>query len=73
MSEIGNDRFVGDELRPTVEQTIEAAYEAHSRALYGQLLALTREPATAEDLCQEAFLRLTREAQAERLPDNIGG
>ena len=73
MSEIGNDRFAGDELGPTVEHTIEAAYESHSRALHRQLLALTRDPATAEDLYQEAFLRLTREAQAGRLPDNIGG
>jgi RNA polymerase sigma-70 factor (ECF subfamily) len=74
MSETGNySPSLGDEPRPTIEETIDAAYAAHYRALYGQLVALTRDPATAEDLCQEAFLRLMREAQAGRLPDNIGG
>ena len=48
------------------------AHRQHRGPIYGQLLAITRDPAAAEDLCQEAFLRLTGEARAGRMPDNIG-
>jgi RNA polymerase sigma-70 factor, ECF subfamily len=56
-----------------IEECIERAYAEHHGALFGQLVAMTRDPATAEDFCQEAFLRLTREARAGRMPGNIGG
>src|SRR2546428_11441139 len=56
----------------TVDTSIEEAYQQHRGPVYGQLLAITRAPAAAEDLCQEAFLRLTREGRAGRMPDNIG-
>ncbi len=56
----------------TVETSIQEAYQQHRGPVYGQLLAITRDPAAAEDLCQEAFLRLTGEARAGRMPDNIG-
>jgi RNA polymerase sigma-70 factor (ECF subfamily) len=52
---------------------IEQSYEEHHAALFGHLLSLTRDPATAEDIAQEAFLRLTREVHEGRAPDNIGG
>jgi RNA polymerase sigma-70 factor (ECF subfamily) len=47
-----------------------AAYDANERDLFGFVLAVTRDAVTAEDLVQEAFLRLVREAHAGRYPDN---
>jgi RNA polymerase sigma-70 factor (ECF subfamily) len=47
-----------------------AAYESNERDLFSFALAVTREPAVAEDLVQEAFLRLIREARTGRFPDN---
>ena len=35
-------------------------------------MTLTRDPDAADDLVQEAFLRLVREMQAGRPPDNVG-
>lgn len=52
---------------------VEAAWTEHGPALNAYLLSLTRDPSVAEDIAQEAFLRLTREAGAGRTPDNIGG
>lgn len=40
---------------------IEAAYDAHSGALYGFLLNITRNEADARDLLQEVFVRLARD------------
>jgi RNA polymerase sigma factor (sigma-70 family) len=55
-----------------VDSTIVAdAYAEHREALYGYLLALTRDQDAAEDAVQEAFARLTREVNAGRLPDNL--
>ena len=39
-------------------ESLEILYLAHAAALRGRLLALTRDPAVAEDLASEAFLRL---------------
>jgi RNA polymerase sigma factor (sigma-70 family) len=50
---------------------IVAAYDANERDLYSFTLAVTRDPAAAEDLVQEAFLRLIREAHVGRYPDNV--
>jgi RNA polymerase sigma factor (sigma-70 family) len=52
---------------------VEAAWTEHGPALDAYLTSLTRDPSAAEDIAQEAFLRLTREASAGRTPDNIGG
>lgn len=52
---------------------VEAAWTEHGPALNAYLTSLTRDPSAAEDITQEAFLRLTREASAGRTPDNIGG
>lgn len=49
---------------------IEAAWSAHRPSLVRRLTALTRDPEVAEDLAQEAFLRLTREVEAGRIPDD---
>ena len=51
---------------------VEAAYVSHRAALVRRLTVLTRDAATAEDLTQEAFLRLAREVEAGRIPDDPG-
>jgi RNA polymerase sigma-70 factor, ECF subfamily len=54
-----------------VVDLVSAAYDAHERALYAFALGITRSGTAAEDLVQESFLRLVREAQAGRAPDNV--
>jgi RNA polymerase sigma-70 factor (ECF subfamily) len=56
-----------------VGQIMEGAYAEFEPSLRRRLTAITRDPATAEDLTQEAFVRLLAEVQADRVPDNIGG
>lgn len=51
---------------------VEAAWAAHHAPLVRRLTALTRDMDTAEDLAQEAFLRLAREVDAGRAPDEPG-
>jgi RNA polymerase sigma-70 factor, ECF subfamily len=53
------------------DAAIAAAYDAHHEELYSFLVNATRDPATAEDLLQEAFVRFLREVRAGRTPDNI--
>ena len=48
---------------------LERLYLAHAAALRGRLLALVREPAVADDLASETFLRLASELAAGRAPD----
>lgn len=50
--------------------SLEDIYLAHAAALRGRLLALTRDPALADDLASEAFLRLALELTAGRAPDD---
>jgi RNA polymerase sigma-70 factor (ECF subfamily) len=65
------------EIRPrhatqeAVVDVVTAAFDEHERALYGFALGLTRSGTAAEDLVQESYLRLVREVQAGRTPDNI--
>jgi RNA polymerase sigma-70 factor (ECF subfamily) len=62
-----------DPLPADTTTIIEAAWTDHGPSLDAYLLSLTRDPAAAEDIAQEAFLRLTREVGDGRIPDNIGG
>lgn len=55
-----------------VERIVGSAYGAHRGPLQGYLTSLTRDPAAAEDLTQDAFVRLTREVQLGRVPDDLG-
>jgi RNA polymerase sigma-70 factor (ECF subfamily) len=51
---------------------VEAAYREHATALTRFLTGYTRDATAAEDLAQEAFVRLAIEAAAGRAPDNVG-
>jgi RNA polymerase sigma-70 factor (ECF subfamily) len=52
----------------TEDTPLEDAYRAHAGALRGRLLAQSRDPALADDLVSEAFLRLATEIDAGRAP-----
>lgn len=52
---------------------VELAFEAHAPRIRSILLGITRDPQAAEDLTQEAFMRLFVETRAGRAPDNTGG
>lgn len=54
-----------------VDAFVVTAWELHRGALYGFLLRSTRDEAAAEDLVQDAFLRLTGELRAGRAPDDL--
>ena len=54
------------------DRTIEAAYVAHAGPLLRRLTTTTRNAAAAEDLTQEAFMRLVIEVNAGRIPDDAG-
>jgi RNA polymerase sigma-70 factor (ECF subfamily) len=72
---------VPEEAVPVVEPLHPAipADQAELGDLYlhyrGEILAflvpMTRDPEVAEDLLQETFIRLIREARAGRMPDNV--
>lgn len=51
---------------------IEAAYEAHAAPLRRWLTARMRDPDAAEDITQEAFMKLVREVQLGRAPNDPG-
>ena len=53
------------------DAVVIAAWTDHHAEIYGFLVRTTRDPGVAEDLLQEAFLRLTREVRANRTPDNV--
>jgi RNA polymerase sigma-70 factor (ECF subfamily) len=50
---------------------VAEAFEAHRTELYSFLRRATNDAGAAEDLLQEAFLRLTSETQAGRRPDHV--
>lgn len=51
---------------------VETAYAEHSGALVRHLTKVTRDVEVAQDLAQESFLRLAREVEAGRRPDDVG-
>ena len=55
------------------ETVARAAYEAYARDLNAFARSLVREREAAEDIVAEAYLRLVREAQAGRTPDDVRG
>jgi RNA polymerase sigma-70 factor (ECF subfamily) len=54
-----------------VEDVIGEAYERYRRDLYSVALRATRDAEAAADLVQEAYVRLVREVQAGRVPENV--
>jgi RNA polymerase sigma factor (sigma-70 family) len=52
---------------------VELAFADYAPRIRAFMLGSTRDPQVAEDLTQEAFLRLLAEARAGRAPDNVGG
>lgn len=74
MQELGDsDLEIGGGIRIRVDrrEAIAAAFETYHSELYGFIRRGTRDEAAAEDLLQDAFLRLAREVSAGRSPDNI--
>jgi RNA polymerase sigma factor (sigma-70 family) len=55
---------------PAVTEAVAGAFSAHHAEVTAYLRRLTREAEVAEDLAQEVFLRLQREIQEGRAPDN---
>ena len=49
---------------------LEAIYRNHAASLRGRLTAITRDPAVADDLVGEAFLRLAVQIRDGRSPDD---
>jgi RNA polymerase sigma-70 factor (ECF subfamily) len=47
---------------------VETAFTEHAALLVRRLTAVTRDPEVAQDLVQDAFLRLAREVEAGRSP-----
>jgi RNA polymerase sigma-70 factor, ECF subfamily len=76
-----SEPVVPDQAVPVVERLHPAAPadEAELSDLYMQyrseilafLVPMTRDPEVAEDVLQETFIRLIREARAGRMPDNV--
>ena len=56
--------------RDSVQMVVADAYDTHRRELYAFALRASRDPDVAEELVQEAFLRLVREVEHRR-PDNV--
>jgi RNA polymerase sigma-70 factor, ECF subfamily len=57
----------------TTTLSVEEAWTAHHEPLVGWLRGFTRDPELAEDLAQEAFLRLAREDRDGRAPEHTRG
>jgi RNA polymerase sigma factor (sigma-70 family) len=55
-----------------VSGIVGSAYELHRAGLLRYLTSITRDAMVAEDLVQDAFVRLTVETAAGRVPDDIG-
>jgi RNA polymerase sigma-70 factor (ECF subfamily) len=52
---------------------VSEAFESYHAELFNFLRRSTRDEGAAEDLLQEAFLRLTREVDAGRTPEHVRG
>ena len=59
-------------LGSAIEREIGQAFDRWAGPLKGFAYAATRDVDAAEDIVQEAFLRLTRQLRANRAPDDVG-
>jgi len=75
-AEAANDRSGrttrGPDDRAGQDVYLDAAYRAEAAALRGRLLALTRNPAVADDLVAAAFVRLVAQVRAGDPPEDAG-
>jgi RNA polymerase sigma-70 factor, ECF subfamily len=55
-----------------VDEIIESAFANHADAVRRALTRCVRDPVVAEDLTQEAFIRLVVEVRAGRTPEHVG-
>ena len=53
------------------ELVLTALYKAHRAELFAFLIRMTRDREAAEDLLQEAFIRLIKEVRAGRMPEAV--
>jgi len=58
-------------VRVEADGAVVEAWREHHDELFGFLRASTHDDAAAEDLLQDAFLRLTAEARAGRMPELV--
>ncbi len=56
---------------PADEAELSELYLQHRGEILAFLVPMTRDPEVAEDILQETFIRLIREARAGRMPDNV--
>src|SRR5262245_51313372 len=64
-------RIVTLPTRESADALVADAYLQHAAALARYARTFVRDDAAAEDLVQEAFLRLAREVRERQTPDNI--
>lgn len=57
-------------MQACAKQSVEAAFVEHHGALVRHLTVITRDSEVAQDLAQEAFLRLTRAVETGAAPDD---
>lgn len=57
---------------PSPDDYVTNAHRAHAAMAYAVALRATRDPELAEDVTQEAFVKLLTEARAGRYPDRAG-
>lgn len=75
------DSVPGDAAEPTLERlrpaarsdelALAALYEAHRGELFAFLIRMTRDREAAEDLVQDTFIRLVKEARAGQMPEAV--
>ena len=53
------------------EAVLTTLYEVHRAELFAYLVRMTRDREVAEDLLQETFIRLIKEARAGRMPEAV--
>ena len=53
------------------EAALSALYLEHRGEIFAFLVTMTRDPQVAEDILQDAFIRLIGESRAGRMPDNV--